>query len=133
MRAVILVLDATIRFSNLFVRYVEDPATKSFMLTQQNFRILITPRIDSDDDDEGDSDEDNYDDDGDHDEEKDKFWTGLNEVDREFKRASEFVITSLRLIAKNGGFPWCEYMHISILIVGFVRPAYTITFVGGYI
>lgn len=114
MRAIILVLDTTIRFSNLFARYVEDPATKSFMLTQQSARILIAPRADSDDDDEGESEDDECDgealrqDGRSLGEDEDRFWTGLNEVDHEFRRASEFVTTSLRVIARNGGFPWCE-------------------------
>ncbi|RUS21658.1 hypothetical protein BC937DRAFT_91930 [Endogone sp. FLAS-F59071] len=113
MRAIILILDTTIRFSNLFARYVEDPATKSFMLTQQSVRILIAPRADSDDDDEGESEEDDYDEAQRQDgrslgEDEDKFWTGLNGVDHEFRRASEFVTTTLRVIARNGGFPWCE-------------------------
>jgi len=120
MRAIVLVLDATIRFSNLFARYVEDPATKSFMLTQQSVRILIAPRADSDDDDEGESDEDDRDDEAQKqdsrslDEDEDKFWTGLKEVDREFRRASDFVTTSLRGIARNGGFPWFEALAASL-------------------
>ncbi|RUS27517.1 Spc98 family-domain-containing protein [Jimgerdemannia flammicorona] len=110
MRAIVLVLDATIRFSNLFARYVEDPAAKSFVITQQSIRFWVAPRVDSDDEE---SDGDSYDEE-DQDEEEDGFWKGLNEIDREFKRASDFVTTSLRVIARSGGFAWFEALAASL-------------------